>query len=466
MPFPDGMMAKLRPPSGRRWVPGAEPFAFCMSCNKDFPLGTTECPDCKVELSLVRKCPSCQHIQSFQHSDCRYCSAPFLTAAPLDIPSRDHAVQTGAREKTSSSITSALLVAAVVVILAGIYLLRPQQPTTKTRVSGESEVIRDTVLRQRASQDAPIVNDLHAAEKVTILGLSVDAQGGHWFRVAAGGVSGFVRVQEVTPPRGNDPEGTYEALRESLLVLSDPSALPDAKGAIQDYERKFSGSPHRDELEWLLAETTRRMAESSSGGTKLWAEAREEYRRIARGNGEFAAQARQALDRIPSRTGAPRSSPKSDEMRLTIEGGESRAAPAPRQGALAVRSLTVLTRTPLEVRLSEPAEIAPGATFHGEIDQDIRVNNQLAVPHGSVCRITVVGAQLSPSGTAVSATIRLRLDSLVIDGQPYRVSASAVRIEYRAAPSTSDTREEPEFQLPAGTLIAFRLETPLVIARP
>src|SRR5205823_11792315 len=64
-----------------------------------------------------------------------------------------------------------------------------------------------------------------------------------------------------------------------------------------------------------------------------------------------------------------------------------RSRPPALEAAGPVHTITVVSQTPLFVRVTQPVEISPDARFQAEIEQDIRVNDQVAVPKGSVCRL-------------------------------------------------------------------------------
>jgi hypothetical protein len=125
--------------------------------------------------------------------------------------------------------------------------------------------------------------------------------------------------------------------------------------------------------------------------------------------------------------------------------------------------VTILSRTAFFVRLTQPVRLAPGVAFQGEIEHDIRVNNEIAVPKGSVSHLTIVGGAARASDRSLPSPLSLRLTAVVIDNQTYGVAAAAVRIEppNRSGLSPQDDRLPP--QLPAGTRVEFRLNAPLVV---
>jgi hypothetical protein len=130
-----------------------------------------------------------------------------------------------------------------------------------------------------------------------------------------------------------------------------------------------------------------------------------------------------------------------------------------------VHTLTLISQTPLFVRVTEPVEISPQTRFLGEIEQDIRVNDQVAVPKGSVCRLEAVEVPGKAARDPGVTTVTLRLTAVVVEGQAYQVSAGAVRIEppnSSAPPSQGRSRAA---QLSAGTRLVFQLVKPLLVTR-
>jgi hypothetical protein len=278
--------------------------------------------------------------------------------------------------------------------------------------------------------------------------------GNRWFRIISKNLSGYVRTQEVAPPKGLTPEKGFEALRHSLLGLDDPVLLGEATKAVENYRDTFPASPHIDEVRWLLAERTRDLAER--GDRRLLAKAREQYEQLTQSGGEFAEQARQALDQFPAP--APRAGPSrassSAPLQFSVIGGSvtSSAHAPPGTPHDPVRKLTILTRTPLAVRLTASAELVPGASFEGEIAEDIRVKSEVAIPKGSRAQLTVAEGHPTSEGSRAAPVPSLRMTALVIGNQTYGVSALAVRDRL---PTT----------LAAGTRLEFRLGTPLVVTQ-
>lgn len=456
---------KSAPAPGNKWAPGAEPLALCMSCNATFPPESTECPQCHVALSSVRKCPHCERIQSAQHVSCIYCANSFLQEEGLGPVAAGPIARQ--RELSRLELRITLAGAVVLAVLAGFALYKrhrtPQRPQGPI---GQSYVLRPTSMRSRASLDAPPIMDVQPGEIVNITDYAIDAMGNRWFRVTAHDISGFVRTQEVAPPKGTDPENSFVVLRHSLLGLDDPAVLPEASAAVDYYRRAFPGSLHADEVRWLLAEQTRELAERTGRPSALLANAREQYERIAQGSGEFAQRARELLSQLPpgERGTSSRQGLSSAPLEFSLVGGSSPPSHATSPGSprVAVRRVTVLSRTPLLVRLTEPVQLSLGTTFQGEIEREIRVNNEVAIPKGSVTHLMVA----APGDPRTSSSLGLRVAAVLIDNQIYRVSAAAVRVESPSGLSQSLLRNQPPPRLSAGTRVEFRLNAPLVVTRP
>src|SRR6266568_7544535 len=75
--------------NANEWKSGTDAIAMCMICGGEYAADTELCPDCNVSLSVVRRCPSCSRIVSFQHTKCVYCRVPFTHEAPKSLLSGD-----------------------------------------------------------------------------------------------------------------------------------------------------------------------------------------------------------------------------------------------------------------------------------------------------------------------------------------------------------------------------------------
>ena len=436
---------KTAPPAGGKWAPGAEPLALCMSCNGTFPPEVTECPNCEVGLSLVRKCPSCDRVQSAQHLTCIYCANSFMQEEGLGVLAEGPLKR---RQHVEERLRKVAAGAAALVVLAGaVYFLTRRVVQKPSEPIAVSYVVEATSLRSAPSPDAPPIEDLEPPEVVQITDCAVDSTGNRWFRILSKDLSGYVRTRDVAPAKALNPETGFEALRHSLLALDDPRILGEAAKAVDNYRETFPSSPHRDEARWLLAERTRDLGEHTD--RRLLSQARGHYRQLANSGGEYAERARSALAQIPEAAGgsASRRPASPPPLQFTVMGGgdaSSRAGRAEEERA-PVRKVTVLSQTPLFVRLTAPLELLPGAEAEGEIAEDIRVKNDVAIPRGSRARLAAA-ARRSASGSPLT----LRLTALVIANETYEVSALAVR-------------DHLPTELAVGTRLEFRLGTPLVI---
>lgn len=443
------------PPPGSKWAPGTEPLALCMSCNATYAAEATECPNCQVGLSLVRKCPSCERVQSAQHLTCIYCANSFMQEDGLSVLAAGPLQRL--RQQADAQLRKLAAIAGAVVVVAAVAFLLysrmgsiPTRPIARTFVASQDAV----PMRKAPASDAPPVKSLQPSQKVAITECVYDSAGNRWFRVTSDDISGFVRTEDVAPPEATkaDPEGGFVALRHSLLHLGDPAMLDYAREAVEYYHGIFPGNAHADELTWLLAEQTRELAERSDRPRNLLATAREQYQKLAESGGEYAVRARQALDQLPTsspRPATPRK-PTPRPLQFSVMGGStslSQATPGMTPGS-PVRKVTVLSRTPLVVRLTAPLELVPGAQGEGEIAEDIRVKSDLAVPRGSRARLSVGSNRLASGASSGAPSLTLRLTTLVIGEQTYGVSAL-------------EARDRMAGTLARGTRIEFRLTAPL-----
>jgi hypothetical protein len=462
MPEKQGTPRKGRPePTAEpKWVPGAEPIAICMSCNATYPLDLTHCPKCRVGLSVVRKCPSCERVQSVQHLVCIYCANSFMEESGLGR------VDEGPAERRGGLTPGTyILVASGLAIVATIGALLHRQVKVylgPRPVIGQSYMLEDASMRRKPALDSPVIKDLSRSKVVGITGFETDETGQRWFRVRDQGINGFVLTNEMAPPKTTDAENGYALLRHSLLGMDDPEVLPEATKALDYFRAKFPESPHWDELEWLLAEQMRALAPESSQQREILTGARRIYESLAAGNSEFSGSARQVLEQYPTVAEGNRaraSSARRDTFGLSIVGGKSIPSQSP--SSETVRKLTVVSRTPLVVSLENGVEVSSGTAFQGEIDREIRVHGEVAVPRGSVAHLEVVGSGASSSGVRVSPAF-LRLSDVVIANHTYGVSAVAIRID--PPPGTGiSSAPGANPRLPAGTRITFQLTEPLMV---
>jgi len=451
-------------PGSTQWVAGAEPVALCMSCKARFEPGSAEiCPKCQVTLSSIRSCPKCQRFQSAEHLRCPYCSTSFVVETDTGSPGTSS--YRSFRKQIKYPVPAVLGGAFVVAALLGLLIYtRLRQPSKPKAPIGRSYVLDQASLRRDPSPSAPVLQELRAPEIVNITDCVFDVLGNHWFEISLKGSGGYVLARELAPPKASDPEAGYKLLRHSLLALEGPESLTAAAEAVSYYQRGFPASPHVDELRWLFAETTRKLGQHSDRRQALLRRAEEAYKKIAEGNGEFADRARRALAQIRSEAAGARASPSHDSFALTVEGGS--LSPA-RSGAAAgpVHTLTLISQTPLFVRVTEPVEISPQTRFQGEIEQDIRVNDQVAVPKGSVCRLEAVEVPGKAAQNPGVTTVTLRLTAVVVQGQAYQVSAGVVRIEPPNSSTPPSQAHSRAAQLSAGTRLVFRLVAPLLVTR-
>lgn len=446
----------------------AKPFLLCMSCNAEFPPGSSaECPNCHVSLSVVRRCPGCQRVLGAQHLRCPYCSTAFVPEDQLvpegASPSPREAPKKLTRREIGTMVGAGVLFAVAIALI--VYRVKKMAPKPHLPV-GQTYALRETTLYRQPSTSAAPIGELQPGAVVDITDFPFDAVGSRWFEVLSQGVTGFVPAAEVAPPKGKDSENGFFMLRHSLMSLDDPDVmLNQAAAAVDYYEKAFPQSSHVNELRWLLAEGSQSLAGRYARQRTLLERAKEMYTKLAEGNSEFATRARQALEQLPppGRAGdAPSHSKpaRDDTLQLTIVGGSLSPSRSRRATPAApVRTITVISKTPLVVRVQEAVQLSPELTFQGEIDTDITVHGETAVPKGSTCQLKVVKV---PGKRASAVWVTLRLMAVIVDGQTYRVSAAAVRVK---SASDSGKNRGSNSQLPSGTLLRFQLGAPLVVTR-
>ena len=446
------------PPRGSMWAPGAEPLAICMSCNSTFPPHFVKCTHCQVALSVIRKCPSCGKVQSSNHVTCIYCADSFLQEEGLTPTGPGPLARRGERAERRLRLI-ALAVIALIILGGGALLVKWLISAKTYEVLGQSYALNPISMRTQAAFGAPPVKDLEVGEVVTISEYTHDLEGNRWFRVTAGSINGYVPAHDLAPPKSNDPEKGYEILRHSLMTVDSPAVLSLATRAVELYHASHPASTHYDELRWLLAERTRQVSESTrSAGTGE--AARQIYEEIAKGQGEFSGRAREVLRDLPVQAPATptRSAPK--ERAETGWGvvGSSTAGKGDAYVNLSapIRRVTVVSRTPLYVRLTQSAKVSSGAVFQGEFARDVRVSREVAVPQGSSAVVTV--AQ-EGSGRKVENVL---LTGATIHGESYMVSGYSRGMEVPGFGRLTASKNLPS-TLPAGTTIEFHLSSDLIV---
>jgi hypothetical protein len=353
----------------------------------------------------------------------------------------------------------ALAVIAILVLGGGGLIVKRLISGRAHEVLGQSYALEHVSMQTLAAPDAPPVKDLEEGEVITISGYTHDLVGNRWFRVVSGNISGYVPAQDLAPPKSNDPEKGYEILRHSLMTLDDPEVVDLATRAVDLYHASHPASTHYEELRWLLAERTRQLSESSRSA-EIGKAARQIYEEIAKGRGEFSERAREVLREVPApapsnptrRAGKGRDNPGWRVMggSATGKAGTYVNPSAP------VRRVTVVSRTPLFVRLIQPATVSAGAVFQGEFARAVRVSREVAVPQGSSAMVAV--AQ-EGSGKKVE---NLLLTGATIRGESYMISAYSRGMDVPGSGRLSASKNLPS-TLPAGTTIEFQLISDLIV---
>ena len=446
------------PPRGSMWAPGAEPMAICMSCNSTFPPHFLECTQCQVALSVIRKCPSCGKVQSANHVTCIYCADSFLQEDGLMPTGPGPLARRVLRAERRLRIIAVAVIALLVVGGGGLAVKWLISAKTYP-ILGQSYVLEPLSMRTKAAPDAPPVKDLAQGDMVSISDYSHDLVGNRWFRITSGGISGYVPAESLAPPKSNDPEKGYEILRHSLMTLDNPEVVALATQAVDLYHTSHPASSHYEELRWLLAERTRQISQSRRSAA-MGETARKIFEEIAKGSGEFSGRAREALEELPapSRSSPPRSTRResSDTSWRAVGGSGAGAAGYRVDPSAPIRRVTVVSRTPLYVRLTQPGKVSAGAVFQGEFANDVRVSSEVAVPQGSSAVVTV--AQQG----SVKKVENLLLTGATIRGESYMISGYSRGVDVPGSGRLSASKNLPS-NLPAGTTIEFQLNSDLIV---
>jgi len=334
---------------------------------------------------------------------------------------------------------------------------------------GKSFVTRPTPVLAKRDVDARRLRNLKVSELIDITDFSTDASGTRWYEVTDRGTRGFVRARDVAPPKVADSEKGFQLLQHYLVGMEDAAHVDDARAAVDYYRKVFPASPHGDLLTWLLAEQTRLMAERTGNPARLLVSAREQYALIAQGAGSYAERARQTLAQlpVPSQSGGSNRGGVTPSPGFTVTQGSENSSYMllTRMPGVSIRRLSILSETPLVARLGKAVPVTAGSSFQAEVAQDIRVNDEVAVPRGSPATLTITGEGRGRRA-GVSSPWSLRLTGMMIRNLTYRVSGTAVLANF---PNNSSLRL-PSTQLPAvlpgGTYLEIRLDAPLAVANP
>lgn len=455
-------MSENQPPV-IEWADDAKPLAICMICNAEFPETETHCPTCHQKLALMHRCPKCSRIVSAKHLRCPFCTRQFVKGEELDAPlsdaltlkvetekSRIRAHQ-GKRQKLV--LLFSLGVFALVFVIATLVLHFQSRRSSGRTLLGSSYTLHVLDVHREPSGQAFSTGKLAAGAIVQIIGIQRDDQGIDWFAIQQQDASGYVRVDELAPPKGANADGGYQLLNISFADLKDPAEAPDAMLAAELYRRTYPADPRGQELLWRLAGKCRELGVGNQSRDML-ATARRAYQELVAANGEYSARSLELLKEIPelpptrgssSRPGKD-ANPAGSPLEII---GASNIQPAANKQTMP-HTLTLLNQTRVMVALPN-AQVQQGEALQAHVATDVITNNEVAIPGGSVCQVKVTG--MSDSTVAGQKLVSLQLQSVQVGNRSYAVDSMAVQLPVR------------DLSLKAGSPVLFRLRRSLVLSR-
>ncbi len=437
--------------NANEWKSGTDAIAMCMICGGEYAADTELCPDCNVSLSVVRRCPSCSRIVSFQHTKCVYCRVPFTHEAPKSllsgdiIPEMPRAPNQGQRRFRAAAVS---IVTFIIVFTLGItFLRRTNQPSFPAHVVAKSYALRPLVLRHAPSPSASSVDSVAAGSTVDITGFPNGDRGQRWITVQWKNASAYAQANELAPPKPLEVDGA-DVLKYYLLGM-ETEVIDEAVKAVDYYSRAFPGDVHGDELRWVLAERLRSLAQHGGSGeaVALRRRANQQYEQLMASNGRFAEKAREALAKSPatvaSETPKHTSARKTDN--LEVVGGSGTQTSTAKSGA---HEVLVLNQADVIVRAAKLSQLKAGTVVQGHVARSVKTNGIVAIPAGALCQLTVMTS--NPSDINVS----LGLTSIDIDHRAYAVKSRLVELPLGE-----------EAKRTADRALTFHLDAPLVIER-
>lgn len=438
------------------WRDDAKPLTLCMLCNTDVPANAARCPRCQSAVSVVHRCPGCARLVSAKHLRCPFCTESFLkgeerapskgiTADSL-FDAQNELANERLRQRRKAMRFSAAVFLAVFAAAAAFLYYQPGSATEPV-VVGDSFVLRNVVLRQSGSPQSPALGHLAPPAVVEITGVQHN-QGLDWFQIKWGKGAAYVPVTDLAPPKGRNSEAGYSLLRVSLIRLTRPAELENARQAVQLYRNRYPTEQHGEELSWVLAEKTRELGLLAHDSRAL-ADARKAYQEIAQGKGQHSADASEALAHFSEARVA--SSPEAS--RAT---GPAATAPAddgsPSWGVYddqtGPHKVMLLDRAEISVVFSTLQPLKEGQILTGRVARAVVSNRETVVAAGTLCRVRVVSVQSS----AANDSVELSLSEIQIGNKGYAVDAEPVRVHMGRTPGR-DAR------------VLFRLRRTLVLAQ-
>ena len=305
------------------WKSGTEALALCMICGGEYPPGMRECADCKVSLSLVRRCPACQKIVSAQHTKCVYCRTPFVEEPPKrdhweELPAlQDGDVSPAVRRFRAAAVSISTF---LVVFSLGMFFLRMiNRPLITMQVIATAHMVRSAPARRAPTSNSSNLGKIIAGTPVNITGYQESDQG-RWMTLDWNHMPAYVPLADVSAPKAINTEGA-DALKFYISGMQTADAAREALSAVEEYAKAFPGNAHIDELRFALADRLKDLSPRvGSQGVEMRRQSTQLFEQLAAGNGSFAEKARAAVERHPAPAHSSRKSvvgtPKKDSLQI------------------------------------------------------------------------------------------------------------------------------------------------------
>jgi hypothetical protein len=238
------------------WKSGTDALAMCMICGGEYATDMQVCPDCNVSLSMVRRCPGCKRIVSFQHTKCVYCHLPFTNEAPKSLFSNDIVPELPLAENQMQRrfrAAAVSIVTFIVVFVAGIaFMGRMNRPSNPVHVVAKTYALRATTLRRAPSLSSSTVDNIASGTTLKIAGIPEGEHHERWMTLQWKDGVAYLPVIDLAPPKALSVDGAA-VLKFYLIGMNNTEVTDEAVKAVNYYSQAFPGDVHGDELRWVLA---------------------------------------------------------------------------------------------------------------------------------------------------------------------------------------------------------------------
>lgn len=180
-----------------------------------------------------------------------------------------------------------------VATLAYKFRYEERHPSAVSTVIASTYALQEIPLYQERSLDGPLRRVPQTAV-LDITEFELNNTTHNWIQVRYTGVTGYVRMSDVAPPKVRDMGRGYALLRGYLSNIDNASVASLAADSI-DYYRHCSGSePGADVLDWTLAERLRSMKQTPD----VLRVEKLEYGKLIAKPGQYNEQARDRIREI------------------------------------------------------------------------------------------------------------------------------------------------------------------------